>query len=346
MSLRNFAISNLGNVERQKLPEYTATKVTALVVLATVPFFISGFQTRLATEILILALFAASYDLLIGYSGLLSFGHALPFGVGGYVLAFFITDAPVPLLPTELGGLWLGMISAMLIIAVIMLFTGALSLRTSGIYFALLTLAFAQLVYVWVLQSTDITGGENGIIMIVPPVLGFNITDPTILYYLTAVAFVVSYLIMRRIVSSPYGLVLRATMENKQRAKFLGHSVFRYQLVIYVVSGIFAGIAGLLFGLQQGIMSPTTLFWETTTDPVLATIIGGMGTLWGPVVGAVFLFGLREVFSGQLLTVWPLLMGVVFVLVVLTLPKGLAGLITSEDPVKQQLLTIAKKLRP
>ena len=346
MSLRELEFGDLRAIERQRLPEYTATKIAALLALFTVPLFISGFQTRLATEILILALFAVSYDLLIGYSGLLSFGHALPFGVGGYVLAFFITDAPVPLLPTEAGGLWVGLVSAIVIVAVIMSITGALSLRTSGIYFALLTLAFAQLVYIWVLQSTEITGGENGIIMLVPSVFGFNLADPTVLYYVTAGTFVVSYLIIRRIVNSPYGLVLRATMENKQRAKFLGHNVFRYQLAIYVVSGVFAAVAGLLFGLQQGIMSPEVLFWETTADPVLAAIIGGMGTLWGPVVGAVFLFGLEEVLSGQLLTIWPLLMGVVFVVVVLAFPRGLAGIINSEDPVKKQLFDAARKLRP
>jgi branched-chain amino acid transport system permease protein len=297
-----------------------------LLLLLIAPLIGSTTQLRWATEIMYLALFAVSYDILIGYTKVLSFGHALPFGVAAYTLAFVIGDVEVPLVPTSEMGLFSGIVFSLLVVAAVMLITGGLALgRTSGIYFALITLAFAQMGYEIVIKTSGITGGDDGLLVFFPAVLGFDMTDPVNVYYTTAISVAICYGLMWWMMKTPFGLVLKAIGDNPERSELIGIETYRFQIAAYVISGLFAGVAGMLMLLSLSIASPASLHWTTTADAVLMTVVGGMGTLVGPIVGALLIFSAEQFASGILLQFWPVLVGILFVGVVLLFPNGIVG---------------------
>lgn len=317
---------------RQRLAENGAmlrvgSWVAVLAVLAAVPFILPSFQAGLVIELMLLVVFAASYDLLIGYSGVISFGHALPYGTAAYLMGIVIAGRPLPGIPTES----LGFPSAVLIgivgVVVVSLLTGYLALQLSGVYFAMLTLAFSMVGYFIVFETTEYTGGDNGLLVTRPEVFGIGLADQVTFYYVVLVVAVLSYAAMRRLTTSPFGQVLKSIRENEERARFLGYDTFRYQLFAFTVAGFFAGIAGMLQGLYLNIITPSLMYWSTGGDALLVTLIGGMGTLWGAILGALFLMGARELLTG-ITENWPIVLGVVYVLFVLFVPTGLAGLIT------------------
>ena len=300
---------------RRVLPGLLAA--AALVALAFLPQYASYFGTLLATEILIFALFALSFNLIFGYTGLLSFGHAAFFGVGAYTSALLLRDLDANIL-------WL-LPAAMLIAGLFALVIGALSVRLSEVYFAMLTLAFGMLVYGAAHQLRGFTGGSDGVTGFqLGEVGGSSLANPTTFYYLTLVTAALATFVLYRIVRSPFGLLLRAMRENVERVSFTGTPVYRYRLYAFVLSGMFAGLAGALYGPFTRVASPDMLHWSASAEPVLMSVLGGSGVFFGPVVGAGVFLLLKDWITG-FTDQWMLYLGLGLGLIVLLFPKGLLG---------------------
>lgn len=298
------------------------------VGLLAAPFILPalGMSPDLLTRILIWGLFGLGFDLLFGYTGLLSFGQAAFYGTGGFVTAYLLTDGVVS---NMLLALLVGTVAA----AIAGLVIGYLTLRRTGIYFAMSTLAFGEMFYFLENSSfKDYTGGENGIAGVPPPELslGFiniHISSGWPMYWFVAVIFFLGYLIARRIVRSPFGAVLKAIQGNPKRATALGHSIQTYKLMVFVVAAAYGGLAGGLLGLFQSYMPPDAFALDTSAQLVIQTVMGGAGTLLGPLLGAtiwLYLYeGLQQV--GSLGPYWKLILGVVFVILVTVFRHGVAG---------------------
>ena len=268
----------------------------------------------LALDILLWGLFAMSVDLLLGYVGLLSFGHAAFWGLGAYAAAIVAKSAGTPF---ALAALFGGGAAALLAVPF-----GFLATRRRGIYFAMVTLAFAQLVYYVANEWRDLTGGENGLHAVPRTFPGLELGRSADFYYAALPLIAIGYLLAYRIVHSPFGHVLVAIRDNEPRAQALGYATWRYKLLAFVLSGGLAGFAGGLFALGNGFASLDLLHWTTSGQAVLMTILGGIGTLWGSLLGALIVLELRDA-----LTSAPeasgVVTGAVFVLIVLAFRRGL-----------------------
>lgn len=297
--------------------------VAAAVALAVLPFLIGTFYIQLLTKVMILAIFAMSLDLLVGYTGLISLGHAAFFGVAAYAL--------VALSPQyEAASFWLTLPAAVAVAALTALVIGFFVLRTRGIYFIMATLAFAQMLYSFFAES-GVIGGSDGVYIYVKPdaaVAGFRPfdLDRTLdFYYVALAAMALVYLLLRTVLGSLFGQVLVGIRDNEQRMRGLGYSTFRYKLVAFVLAGALAGLSGYLAAAQFGFVNPELLGWHRSGDVLMMVILGGMGTLFGPIIGAFALVLLQELFA-DLTKHWLLLMGGFIILAVLVLPEGIAGL--------------------
>lgn len=299
------------------------------VAFVALPQFLESYYTGLVVEFFLFLLFAASYDLLIGYTGVISFGHALPYGTAAYVMGIAMSGRPLPGIPEAGVSFPLAIAIAIAAVVVVSIVTGYLAFQQSGVYFAMLTLALSMVGYYVAFETTAITGGDNGLLITRPELFGLPLSDYVTFYYFTFFIVVGSFLAMWRLTKSPFGKVLVIIRENEERAKFLGYNTFHYKLAVFVIAGLFAGVAGMLQGLFLNILTPNMLHWSTGGDALLVTLIGGMGTLWGAALGAVFLLGARELLTG-LVEGWPIILGVVYVLFVLFFPSGLAGVLTGE----------------
>jgi branched-chain amino acid transport system permease protein len=287
--------------------------MAALLVVA--PW--AGFYPVFLMKALCFALFACAFNLLIGYGGLLSFGHAMFFGTASYVCAH---AAKVWGLTPELAILAGTFVSLLLGTA-----AGLLAIRRQGIYFAMITLALAQMVYFFYLQ-TPFTHGEDGI-QAVPRGRLFGVVDldrPLAMYYFVLVVFLAGFLLIHRIVHSPFGQVLKAIRENEPRAISLGYDADRYKLLAFVLSATLAGLAGATKAIVFQLASLTDVHWTMSGEVVLMTLLGGMGTMFGPVVGAFVIVSLENYLAvfGQWVTV---ITGVIFVLCVLAFRRGIVG---------------------
>jgi branched-chain amino acid transport system permease protein len=318
-------------------------RVVAFLALAAVPLVTTGYQTGLVVNFLILALFAVSYDLLIGYTGIVSFGHALPYGLGLYVFAIFATNQSVPFVSTAAVPFEGAVLVALVLVVVVSLATGYLALQATGVYFAMITLAFAQIGYLAVFENADITGGDGGILLFSQEFFGIALSNEMTFYYVTLGVVAGCFLAMRRLTTSPYGQVLKSIRENETRARFLGYDTFRYKLSAFVAAGLFAAVAGILKGLHSNIATPGALHWSTGGDALLMTLIGGMGSLWGPVVGAAVLFGGEELLT-TVTEHWLLLLGAVYVVFVIFIPSGIAGLVSRGS--SRTVGDVLRELRP
>ncbi len=300
-----------------------------LGLLALFPLLENVYYMQLLTKVLIMAIFAMSLDLLVGYTGLVSFGHAAYFGLAGYALALMGPQY-------EAVSLWWSLPAAVGICALFALITGMLVLRTRGIYFIMVTLAFAQMLY-FVFHDTDLGGGSDGIYIYAKPLM--NLGDFKLLdleqrdhfYWLVLVLVAAVYLFLRRVLGSNIGRALLGIKVNEHRMRALGFPVFRYQLASFTLSGALAGLAGYLAAVQFGFVNPEILSWHQSGAVLMMVILGGMGTLYGPVIGAFAFVVLREVLSNQAwfgaaAERWQLAMGIFVMLVALFLPQGLAGL--------------------
>ena len=292
------------------------------------PFgFAAAFSSvDLLSRILIWGLFGIGFDLLFGYSGLLSFGQAAFFGTGGFVTAYLLTSH-------MLNNVWLGILAGVVAASLFSLLVGYLALRRVGLYFAMITLAFAQLSYF--VENSPLaywTGGENGLPGVPPPSihlgsLVFSFDGGWHLYVLIATLFFLGYVLARFIVRSPVGAVLAGIRQNADRTAALGHSVPGYKLSVFVLAAAYAGLAGALLGIFQSYMPPGAFSVDTSGQLVFQTVIGGVGTLLGPTVGAAVWLFLRDELQqipgvGSL---WMFILGAIFVLLVTLLRKGLYG---------------------
>jgi branched-chain amino acid transport system permease protein len=297
-----------------------AARIVAIALLLVAPLALDNYRTFLLTEILIFGLFAASLDLLVGYSGLASLGHAAYFGVGGYaagLLALHVT-----------ANVFAELTVAFLAAAGVALAIGLFAARSRGVYFLMLTLAFGQLLWVLALTWTSLTGGSNGIYGIpVARVAGNShwllATDH--FYWFALGAFLVAYAVLRLIVGSPFGRTLEGIRENETRMRSLGYNVPLYKLAVFGTAGAIAGYAGALACQQARFFSPDAMSFEVSAVAVVAIVIGGQRSLVGAVLGAALYYVLRDQFSDQLSAHWELPLGVIFVLVVYLLPGGLVA---------------------
>jgi branched-chain amino acid transport system permease protein len=298
--------------------------LSALVMLLLFPLFGSEFYVGLLSRIIILAIFAMSLDLLIGYTGLVSFGHAAFFGIGGYALAIAFQDASVI-------HLWQALPLSLAAAALAALLVGWISIRTSGIYFIMITLAFAQMFFYYFFESPSY-GGDDGIFLFLKPVLMIGTEDILKLeqennfYYFALSCLVLGYLLLTMILRAPFGKVITAIKANEHRVRALGYSVNRYKLVSFVIAGTLAGLAGFLEGAHSGYINPSYMSWHESGIAIAIVVLGGMGTLYGPVVGA-FIVVLLQDFLPSLTEHWQLLFGGVVISVALFLPHGATSLL-------------------
>jgi branched-chain amino acid transport system permease protein len=305
-----------------------ALRLVAVLALAALllalPLLAEKYYVQFATKILIMAIFAMSLDLLVGYAGLVSLGHAAFYGLGAYALAL--------LSPQYAGAnLWTSLPLAVGVAAAAALAIGSLALRTSGVYFIMVTLAFAQMLY-FVFHDTKFAGGSDGMYIYVRPVteiLGwqpFSLENIGHFYYATLALAAATFAALAVLLRSPFGRVIAGIRVNEHRMRSLGYPTFRYKLVCFAIAGGLAGLAGYLAAAQHGNVNPDMMGWHLSGGGLMMVILGGMGTLAGPVVGAAAMLALEIAFQGMTKH-WQLLMGGFIVLVALFLPRGLIGLV-------------------
>jgi branched-chain amino acid transport system permease protein len=302
-----------------------ALRAAVAVALIAAPFVLNAFRIGLLTEVLIFGLFAASLDLLLGVTGMVSLGHSLFFGVGAYAAALAARSVSPQVTVTVLAGIAVATLVALV--------TGALIVRARGVYFLMLTLAFAQLAFSLAESWTPVTGGANGLPAPAPELLPGSalIGDRVGFYYYALVAFALGYAALRRTVDSPFGRSLAGVRENEARMRAVGYAVQGYKLAAYCTAGAFAGLAGALYAQQQRFVTPDLAGFETAALVLVMVILGGRGTLSGPVLGAAVVLLLRDELSARF-EEWPLVLGALFIVVVYLLPRGVGGLFRRPAP--------------
>ena len=296
-----------------------------LLILVALPFFIDLFYQTFLTELFVWMLFAISFDLIFGYTGLLSFGQALFFGLGSYTVTISILKMG---LNTELA-LFLSIVIPVLFAW----FVGYFSVKLSGIHFVIITIIFALIGNIIGETWTSFTGGSDGLTFSPPPfrlgLFKINLMDIKGNYYFVLALLVLSYLFLRRMVQSPLGKVFISIRENEDRARLIGYNVQRYKLIAFLIAGGLSGLAGGLYGLTLKYAAASYLHWSISGHAVVYTIVGGMGTLIGPVIGAGIVMSLEH-YLINILQATDLVVGIVLVFMVLMAPKGLVGLIQSK----------------
>jgi branched-chain amino acid transport system permease protein len=285
-----------------------------LAILVAVVLLPVAVRPVIATEIWIFAIFGLGANLLMGYTGLLSFGQATFFGSAAYVAGYLLKHYAINVFAALGIGIGVGAFSALLV--------GYLCVQRSGIYFIMLTFALNQLFYFVAYQWTSVTGGEDGMPGIGrPALLGIDFGNPLAYYAYVSVLFLLSCWIMKRIVESPLGKILQAIRENEVRAEAVGYNVPRFKLLAFVIAGAFSGLAGVLYAMLFGIVPLEAIGFVTSGNVIFATLIGGSGSLYGPIIGSFVFIWLSESVS-LIWDRWPLLLGVAFVIVVLFFRGG------------------------
>ena len=301
---------------------YWAGFVIILALLIAAPLALPEFWRRFVTEILIWGLLAMSSDILIGYTGMVSFGHSAFFGLGMYSTAAALLTVSPP-------NLWLALLYGLVGAAAVAVFVAYFATRLRDIYFSITTLVFSQIFYVIIFTWTAVTGGENGLTfrrpdLSIPGLVSVPFTSDTLHWFVLAVV-TLSYLVLRRITRSPFGMVLQAIRENEPRTRAIGYPVERYKIVAVMLSGVFAGLAGVLYALQNKFAAPDFVFFLISGEVVIFNVMGGMGTLVGPVAGAAFFLLLREGFSRFFTEYYLIPVGLIFTAMVIFMPQGLLG---------------------
>lgn len=316
-----------------------AVGVAIVLLLAAVPSIASAlgdsFYVRIFTRIMVFAIMAISLDLILGYGGMVCFGHAMFVGSAAYVVAIAgqhaASGVPLVLGPLSIPGSTNALLVwpvAIAVSALLALVFGAIALRTSGLYFIMITLAFAQMLY-FVAVSAQAYGGADGLPLETALTLGpLDTGNRQELYYIVLVCLVGVFLLCRRIVGSRFGLVLRASRYNEPRLAAVGVPAYRYRLVAFAIAGAIAGLAGALLASSQAYVSPADMSWMRSGELIVMVVLGGMATLYGPVLGA-FFYLFAEYALGHVTEHWQLLMGPLLILVVLYGKTGLAGLLVS-----------------
>ena len=294
--------------------------VLALLIVA--PLVLPEFWRRFMTEILIWGLLAMSSDILIGYTGMVSFGHSAFFGLGMY-------GAAAALLTVKPPNLWLAIVYGLVAAAGVAVFVAYFSTRLRDIYFSITTLIFSQIFYVMIFTWTEVTGGENGLsfrrpALAIPGLFSIPFDSNSLHWFVLAVV-AVSYLVLRRITRSPFGMVLQSIRENEPRTRAVGYAVERYKIVAVMLSGLFAGMAGVLYAVHNRFAAPDYVFFLISGEVVIFNVMGGIGTLVGPLLGAAFFLLLREGFSRFFTEFYLIPVGIIFTAMVIFMPQGLLG---------------------
>ncbi len=285
-----------------------------LLAAIALPFGLTEFWIFIAIEVLVFALYAMSFNLLLGYGGMLSFGHAAFFGVGGYAVAILSKHAGLPLS--------LSFIAAPFIAGAMAAIIGFFSVRRIGIYFAMLTFAFQMLLYTVALKATRLTGGDDGITGLKATGL---LAQPMHYYWFALFIVVLALGFIHRVVNSPFGMALQAIRGNAGRVEYVGVNVRAHQFATFVLAGTIAGLAGAVFAFSSGNVFPGWLNWTASATPIVMAVLGGFRTFIGPVVGAAVYVMLEVVISGKT-EFWPLFMGTIIVVLVLLMPEGIMGI--------------------
>ncbi len=299
-------------------PGPVAVSVVGFFVLLLLPHLLSTYYLGLVVQMMIFALFAMSLDLLIGYTGMASLGHAAYFGVAAYATG---------LLALKLSwSVWLALPAGLLVAALTATLFGFLALRTRGSYFLMITLALSQVVWGIAFGWRSLTGGDDGLPEVPRPNLGlpWPLTDDTPFYYFVLFCIGLGTLLLIRIVSSPFGYALRGIRESETRMLSLGYNVWRYKLAAFVLAATFAGLSGCLYVYYNRFVSPDYLQVVRSAEVLLMVILGGAGTLIGPAIGAAFIVFLDNVVSGYTER-WILVLGVIYIAVALFAPRGVVG---------------------
>lgn len=293
-----------------------------LLVLLVLPLIIPSLSTiNLLTQIFIMGIFAMSYDILLGYTGIVSFGHALFFGTGAYMTGIILSHTG-----SKLPYLLLAVVGTILLVIIISLIIGYLSLRLKDVYYAMITLAFAELFFIIAEKWRSVTNGADGFSFSAPPLL----QDRVVYYYVTLAFLTLIVIFLRRFIDSPAGKVLQAIRENEKRAEFLGYDVLKFKLISTVVAGVVASLAGIAWALQQRFVSTGVMAVDKTIDALLMTTIGGTGTLYGALIGS----GLTRIVRDELSDLarihpiferWYILFGLLYIFIVLFFPRGILG---------------------
>ena len=296
-----------------------------LIALVLLPVYsqLAGdrFALTLFTRIVIMALAAVSLNIILGYGGMMSFGHAVYLGIGGYAVGMLAKE-----------GVYSGFVQwpvAILASALFALVIGALSLRTRGVYFIMITLAFAQMAY-YIFAGIARYGGDDGLTIykrsqFVEPL---NLSDKVQFYYVCLVILFAAIYFVYRLINSRFGMVLQGVRSNEVRMRAVGFPTYRYKLTAFVIAGVLCGVSGALLANQADFVSPSVMYWTRSGDLIIMVVLGGMGTVAGPVMGAIALLVLEEVLSG-LTEYWQIILGPLLLLVVLFARGGIDGLLAS-----------------
>ena len=294
----------------------------ALLALVPVYCALTGnyFLLTMCTRIVIFALAAVSLNLVMGFGGMVSFGHAVFLGLGGYVVGILAKE-----------GVGTGFVQWPLALVVCGLFAagvGSLSLRTRGVYFIMITLAFAQMVY-YVASGLERYGGDDGLTIYRRSTFAglVDLSNKTLFYYLCVAILLGAVYVVSRMVNSRFGLAIQGARSNERRMRAIGFATFRYRLACFVISGVLCGLAGVLLANHTDFISPAIMHWTRSGDLIVMAVLGGMGTVMGPVIGAVTLLVLEEVLS-RVTEYWPIILGPMFLLVVLFARGGIDGMLT------------------
>ena len=291
------------------------------VLLFIAPLVIPIYWVMLLSEVLIMGLMAVSFNLLLGYTGLLSFGQGAFFGIGAYTTALMLQAGYENLFMILLSGILVALLAALIV--------GFFSVRLDEIFFAMITLAFGMMFFSIAHNWLDVTGGSDGLPIFTLPSLnlfGLELTfySPINMYYLVFVTVLIGICLLWMIVHSPFGLILKAMRENKQRVSFVGGNVKTLRIVAFAISGAFTGLAGVLFSLFNNMATPEFMHWSFSTKPIIMSIIGGTGVFLGPLFGAGIFFVLEQIII-QYTENWMFFLGVILVPIVLFFPQGVFG---------------------
>ncbi|MDZ7695513.1 MAG: branched-chain amino acid ABC transporter permease [Deltaproteobacteria bacterium] len=318
-------MSEMGTKRQSTHPMKIVALLIVVACLTLFPFVVTNrFYISLVNEMLIYGLLAMSLDVLLGYTGLLSFMHNAYLGLGAYVVGLFL----IHVAPSSL---WLALLAGVVVTSAIALPVGWVQVRTGGLAFALLTLAFGMMFYTIVWKWYSLTGGDDGLMGVPHPdiqVVGItlgNSGNPTTMYLFSLCIVFFCFLLTWRIIHSPFGAVLEAIRENEERASFVGINIRRYKLYGWMYACMLAGVSGGLFILYRGYIGPTTMSAFAGAGVLMMVLVGGMGSLWGPIVGAgIFIF--MQDYISTMTQHWELFVGLVVIILVLFLPRGFIGL--------------------
>lgn len=296
---------------------------TGSIFLITVPTFLGEFETSLTAEILIWGLFAMGLDLMFGFTGMLSFGQALFFGVGAYSVVLGVNDLGF--------GFWYALVFSLITSFIFAVVVGYFAVKVTWRYFAILTLIFTLVIYYVAVGWKSLTGGDDGISFQIPQLLSIGdyavtLYNKSIQYYFTLVVVATSYFLLRQITRSQLGRVFLAIKENADRAGLIGYNTHYYRWVAFIIGSLFCGLAGALYSLHLRYSSASFFFWTVSGEAVLYTIMGGVGTLIGPVIGAAIMILFKDYISAWFEN-YMLIVGAITVLVVLVAPQGILGLL-------------------